>query len=133
MNILESSTKERVEALIIRATTIAYESNNKREGWELHKLNSEVEITNSADIKTDEYYLHNIYLSADSEEYNNLWNIVEGFPQFLATYLSGRTSIHNMLTVYTPENLEEILNKHENQIIDIDALRNKFIARQNVN
>jgi hypothetical protein len=125
------SIENRCNDLFKMAFWICYEDNPCRVGWELHSNNSDVVITRSEDIKPNEYYLIDVYM--DGENIDKLYDITEGFVLWIDTYKSGRTSIFNMLNLYTPEKLEELLQKYESNIKVIVALRDNFVKKQKSN
>lgn len=128
MNDKIKSCEERFEQLFKTAFSICFEDNPERIGWEKHKIDCDVKITNKKFIKPDAYYLIEVYLSDEGTD--NLFHIVEGIPMWLETYHSGRCSIDAMINEFTPENMERILKKGEEQIVQIEKEKNDFINAQ---
>ena len=124
---LETSLKGRYEAIIKKAFNYTYEDNPARVGWELHKIDCDVEIINPNDVKANEYYLIGVYLPEDLQD--KIIEITESLPMFVDTYLTGRTSIYNMVNYFTPEKLEEQLLNAENILLKVEPIRNEFIKR----
>ena len=125
---MDISAQQRCDKLFKDAFALCYEDNPARIGWERHTIDSDVIITNPNHIQPEAYYLPEVYLSTELQDV--LFNITEGFTAWLETYKSGRTSLHNMLTVYTIDNLEKILSGYEAQIALVHEAKNKFIAEQ---
>lgn len=106
------SIEQRVNQLFSITNKIANEANPYRDKqWKRHEMSSILRIKNPKFIKAECYYLFEVYLKEDLQD--KMWDILEGFSMWLDTFQSGRTSLKAMIEVFTPENLEKILSKHE--------------------
>ena len=83
---------------------ITNEDNPCRKGWDLHtvELFTEKKITGQSPNK---YYLFECYLNENLKD--ALFEIEDFFSGWIDTYINGKTSIYNLVNVYTPENLEK--------------------------
>lgn len=128
------SYSEQVENIIGLSFKILYESNPNRIGWELHTLDVNEDIKNvkfKDTLPTDVYYLYQCYMDLLGDELlEELWNINEGFSMWIETFESGRTSINNMLNVYTVENLESKIKKYEPIVQKAWQIRCNWIKQQ---
>jgi len=125
------SLEERTNRIMNEAFRIAYESNPTRIGWELHEVDCDFLITNEADKRPDAYYMIECY--CDEDLYAEIIGLTERVPMWIGTYLSGRCSLHATMHVYTPENLEKLLNEAEQVVLKFRALREDFRNRQTSN
>lgn len=124
----ELSQKDRVDSVLKRAFALAYEDNPARTEWPLHPIDADFDIRCPEDIRGDVYYMGELYLTTDLLD--EVIGITEALPAFLDTYLSGRTSLDNLLHVYTPENLDRKLTQAELVLSQAESLRDEFMNRQ---
>lgn len=126
---MKKSISDRLDILFLKANKIANESNPHRDSkWFRHKQSFVCKINNPKYINPDAYYLHELYLS--DKETDELFEIVEGFPMWLNVYLSGKTSIKNMIDVYTPENLEKLVAKYESIMTTLMKRKIEFLKNK---
>jgi len=127
---MEKSISDRIDMLFLKANKIANESNPLRDSkWIRHKQNSVCKITNPKYINPEAYELYEVYLNDDQT--CELFDILEGLPSWIDNYLSGRTSIKNMIEIYTPENLEKIILYHESIITKLIKSKIEFLKNKN--
>lgn len=125
---MERSLEERVDAVLKRAFSLAYEDNPSRTEWPLHPVDADFEIVRPEDNRGDAYYMAEIYLP--EYLFDELVGVTEALPAFVDTYLSGKTSLHNLLNVFTPDNLEKKVTHAEQVVTQADNLRAEFRSRQ---
>ena len=121
MGTLEKSFEEQVDTIINLSFKILYECNPNRKGWEKHSINVNDDIKGiklNDTLPTNEYYLHQCYKDLLGDELlNELWEVNEGFSQWVEIFESGRCSIHDSIHVYTIENLEKHISKYR-QVVE---------------
>jgi hypothetical protein len=122
--------KERYEILMGKALKYAYEKNPNYSDFN-EKTEDLAEYKITKDVSTKDYYCHTIYLNKlPTGLYDEIWGVIEALPIWIDTYLSGKTSLYNMVNYYTSEQLENRIIWAEGVVEKIMIYRENFIKEQ---
>lgn len=129
---IETSYETQVSHILSSCSKILYEDNPNRVGWVSHKNNYTDKPLREDSTKNDMYYLYFSYMNNHSVLLDEIINIDATFYNFVETFKSGTTSIHNMINYYTVEGLEERINRYTKIVDEALNIRKCFIVKNSI-